>query len=220
MNILIKRVPMHILCLAIGLVIAVAVLRYFIKRDNVSSKRKKVLKFIFEYADSARSASILALVIVTFIVQTFAIPTGSMIPTLNIGNHLMVNKFIYYFKKPRRGDVIVFVYPVNPKKDFIKRLVGLPGETIEIKDGSVFINGEELRAQELKAPQAIAERYYYNEGMYGEGVIKIPDNAYFVMGDNTKNSKDSRFWGFVPKKNLLGKAFFVYWPLTKMRMIR
>jgi len=215
MNILIKRVPMHILYLAIGLIIAVAVLRYFIKREKASSKLKKALKFIFEYADSARSASIFALIIVTLIVQTFKIPTGSMIPTLNIGNHLMVNKFIYYFKKPRRGDILVFVYPVNPKKDFIKRLIGLPGETIQIKDGSVFINGEEL-----KAPQVIAERYYYNEGMYGEGMIKIPDNAYFVMGDNTRNSKDSRFWGFVPKKNLLGKAFFVYWPLIKMRVIR
>ena len=206
---------MHILCLAIGLIIASAVLKYFIKRDKGSCLCKKALKFIFEYVDSARSASILALVIVTIIVQTFGIPTGSMIPTLNIGNHLMVNKFIYYFRKPERGDVMVFVYPVNPKKDFIKRLVGLPGETIQIKDGSVFINGEELRA-----PQTIAERYYYNEGMYGEGLIKIPDNTYFVMGDNTKNSKDSRFWGFVPKKNLLGKAFFVYWPLTRMRRIR
>ena len=215
MNILIKRVPVHILYLAIGLIIAVAVLRYFIKREKVSSKLKKVLKFIFEYADSARSASIFALIIVTLIVQTFKIPTGSMIPTLNIGNHIMVNKLIYYFRKPKRWDVIVFVYPVNPKKDFIKRLVGLPGETIQIKDGSVFINGEKL-----KAPKTIAERHYYNEGMYGEGLIKIPDNTYFVMGDNTKNSKDSRFWGFVPKKNLLGKAFFVYWPLTRMRIIR
>jgi len=215
MNILIKRVPMYIFYLAIGLIIASAVLRYFIKKEKGSSKRGKALKFIFEYADSARSASILALIIVTLIVQTFKIPTGSMIPTLNIGDHLMVNKFIYYFTKPKRGDVIVFVYPVNPKKDFIKRLIGLPGETIQIKDGSVFINGEEL-----KIPKAIAERYYYNEGMYGEGLIKIPDNTYFVMGDNTINSKDSRFWGFVPKKNLLGKAFFVYWPLTKMRIIR
>ncbi len=215
MNILIKKVPMHIFYLAIGLIVAIIVLRYFIKRDKVSSKRKKAFKVIFEYVDSARSASILALIIVTLIVQTFAIPTGSMIPTLNIGNHLMVNKFIYYFAKPKRGDVIVFVYPVNSKKNFIKRLIGLPGETIEIKDGSVFINGEKL-----KAPKTIAERHYYNEGMYGEGVIKIPANTYFVMGDNTKNSKDSRFWGFVPKKNLLGRAFFIYWPLTKMRIIR
>ncbi len=215
MNILIKRVPMHILYLAIGLIIASAVLKYFIKRDKGSSKHRKVLKFIFEYVDSARSASIFALIIVTLIIQTFKIPTGSMIPTLNIGNHIMVNKFVYYFTKPKRGDIIVFVYPVNPKKDFIKRLVGFPGETIQIKDGSVFINKKELRA-----PQAITERYYYNEGMYGEGLIKIPDDAYFVMGDNTKNSKDSRFWGFVPKKNLLGKAFFVYWPLTKMRITR
>ena len=215
MNILIKRVPMHILCLAVGLVIVVIVLRYFIKREKTSSKGKKALKFIFEYVDSARSASIFALIIVTLIIQTFKIPTGSMIPTLNIGNHIMVNKFIYYFTKPKRGDIIVFVYPANPKKDFIKRLIGLPGETIQIKDGSVFINGEEL-----KSLQTITERYYYNEGMYGEGLIKIPDNTYFVMGDNTRNSKDSRFWGFVPKKNLLGKAFFVYWPLIKMRMIR
>ncbi|MCK4401288.1 signal peptidase I [bacterium] len=206
---------MHILYLAIGLIIASAVLKYFIKRDKGSSKHRKVLKFIFEYVDSARSASIFALIIVTLIIQTFKIPTGSMIPTLNIGNHIMVNKFVYYFTKPKRGDIIVFVYPVNPKKDFIKRLVGFPGETIQIKDGSVFINKKELRA-----PQAITERYYYNEGMYGEGLIKIPDDAYFVMGDNTKNSKDSRFWGFVPKKNLLGKAFFVYWPLTKMRITR
>ena len=216
MNMLIKKMPMQIFYLAIGLIIASAVLKYFIKRDKGSSKRKKALKFIFEYVDSARSASILALIIVTLIIQTFKIPTGSMIPTLNIGNHIMVNKFIYYFTEPKRGDVIVFVYPVDHKKDFIKRLIGLPGETIEIKDGSVFINGEKL-----KSPKTIVgQRYYYNEGMYGEGAIKIPDNAYFVMGDNTKNSKDSRYFGFVPKKNLLGRAFFVYWPLTKMRVIR
>jgi len=207
---------MHIFYLAIGLIIAVIILRYFIKREKASSKRRKGLVFIFEYVDSARSASILALIIVTLIIQTFKIPTGSMIPTLNIGNHIMVNKFIYYFTEPKRGDVIVFVYPVDPKKDFIKRLIGLSGETIEIKDGSVFINGEKL-----KFPKTIVgQRYYYNEGMYGEGVIKIPDNAYFAMGDNTKNSSDSRFWGFVPKKNLLGRAFFVYWPLMRMRVIR
>ncbi|MCK5594776.1 signal peptidase I [bacterium] len=205
---------MHIFYLAIGLIAAVIILRYFIKREKGNSKRKKALEFIFEYVDSARSASILALIIVTFIVQTFAIPTGSMIPALNVGNHIMVNKFIYYFTKPKRGDVIVFVYPVNPKKNFIKRLIGLPMETIEIKNGSVFINGEKLNIPK------IAERYYYNEGMYGEGVIKIPDDAYFVMGDNTKSSSDSRFWGFVPKKNLLGRAFFVHWPLIKMRVIR
>ena len=216
MNILIKKVPMHIFYLAIGLIIAVIILRYFIKREKATSKCRKGLVSIFEYVDSARSASILALIIVTLIVQTFKIPTGSMIPTLNVGNHIMVNKFIYYFTKPKRGDVIVFVYPVDPKKDFIKRLIGLPGETIEIKDGSVFVNGEKL-----KFPKTIVgQRYYYNEGMYGEGAIKIPDNAYFVMGDNTKNSKDSRYFGFVPKKNLLGRAFFVYWPLTKMRVIR
>lgn len=197
-----------------------------LRPDGYVARRKK--SALREWAESIIIALILALVIRAFIVQAFKIPSGSMRPTLVEGDIILVNKFLYGAKipftdlrlpkvrDPNRGDCIVFIYPENPKKDFIKRLVGLPGEVVEIRRGTIFINGKPV----LKLP--LSQFYYQNKGdLAQEGqAIVVPEDNYFVLGDNSGSSQDSRFWGFVPKKNILGKAILIYWPLKRIRLIK
>jgi signal peptidase I len=191
----------------------------------MSLKKKSVLR---DWAESIIVAFLLAMVIRAFVVQAFKIPTGSMRMTLVEGDLILVNKFIYGAKvpftnyrlnalrAPKRGDVVVFIYPEDRKKNFIKRLVGLPGETVELKGGSIYIN--DLPAQEPIFNQI----YYYNRGEFGsEGQkIVVPKDSYFVLGDNSASSKDSRYWGFVPKDDLLGQAMIIYWPVQRLRVIK
>lgn len=162
-----------------------------------------------EWAQSIAIALILTLIIRAYVVQAFKIPSGSMRPTLIEGDKLFVNKFIYRFKLPERGDIIVFKYPEDPKKDFIKRLVAFEGETVELRDGKIIVNGVAL-----DDTQTFKKFYYYNHDPYGgpNEKILVPDDSYYVLGDNSANSTDSRFWGFVPKKNVIGKAIFRWWP--------
>ncbi len=181
-----------------------------------------------DWVESIIVAFLLAVVIRAFIVQAFKIPTGSMRPTLLEGDLILVNKFIYGAKIPftqlrlpsfaplKRGDVVVFIYPEDRKKDFIKRLIAFPGEALEIKNGTIYINDKPL------LDQVFSQRYYYNRGdLAGEGKkIIIPKDNYFVLGDNSASSKDSRYWGFVPRKNIIGKAMLIYWPLNRLRIIR
>ncbi|MBU0547710.1 MAG: signal peptidase I [Candidatus Omnitrophica bacterium] len=191
----------------------------------MSLKKKSVLR---DWVESIIIAFLLAMVIRTFVVQAFKIPTGSMRMTLREGDLILVNKFIYGAKvpflnfylpalrEPKRGDVIVFVYPEDKKKDFIKRLVGLPGETVEIKGGSIYINDQPAEEPIFK------QIYYYNRGDFsaeGQKII-VPKDSYFVLGDNSTSSKDSRYWGFVPKDNLLGQAMVIYWPLHRIMVIK
>ena len=166
---------------------------------------KKVLK---GWLKDIAIAVILALFIRTFIVQAFKIPSGSMIPTLLIGDHILVCKFYYKLFKPKRGDIIVFKYPQDTHKDFIKRVIGLPGEVIMIKNKKVYINGKPL-----DEPYVV---YSKNPSFYlpmrdNFGPVKIPKDSYFMMGDNRDKSLDSRFWGFLPKDLILGKALIIYW---------
>jgi signal peptidase I len=177
----------------------------------------KMRYFMKEWVEPVIIAAVLALIIRTFIVQAFKIPTGSMRPTLIEGDRILVNKFIYKFKQPERGDVIVFVSPEDKKKDFIKRLVGLSGEEIQISNGTLLADGKAVDSDSV-----IKERYYYNRGDFGaEGRnVIVPDDAYYVLGDNSISSRDSRYWGFMPKKYLIGKAFLIYWPITRIRLIR
>ena len=179
--------------------------------------REELIREVKEWANSIIVALILTLIIRTFVVQAFKIPSGSMRPTLLEGDKLFVNKYIYRFDPPHRGDIIVFKYPVDMKKDFIKRLVGLPGETVEIRDGKITVDG-----QVLTDPASFGKFYYYNHDPYGgpDEKVHVPENAYFVLGDNSANSQDSRFWGFVPKKNILGKAVFRWWPPKRIGPIR
>lgn len=179
-------------------------------------KTKKKKSQIREWTEGIIIAFIIAMGIRTFIVQAFRIPTGSMHPTLKVSDRILVNKFSYgqrsFLKfEPKRGDIIVFVYPENPKKDYIKRLIALGGERVLIKNGEIYINGKRL-----EAPTNITSRYYYSTGYFGNQEVIVPEGNFFVLGDNSANSKDSRYWGFVPKKNLIGHAFFIYWPLIRL----
>ncbi len=162
-----------------------------------------------EWAQSIAIALLLTLVIRTYVVQAFKIPSGSMRPTLMEGDKLFVNKFIYRFHPPQRGDILVFKYPGDRKKDFIKRLVAREGETVELKDGKILVDGKIL-----DDPKSFRKFYYYNHDPFGgpNEKIKVPQDSLYVLGDNSANSTDSRFWGFVPKKNVLGKAIFRWWP--------
>jgi len=181
---------------------------------KMNDKMRYLMK---EWVEPIIIAVILALIIRAFIVQAFKIPTGSMRPTLMEGDRLLVNKFIYRFKEPERGDIIVFSSPEDIKKDFIKRLVGLPGEDIEISNGTILVNGKATDKDSV-----MRERYYYNRGDFGredEGV-RIPDDAFYVLGDNSISSRDSRYWGFMPKKYLKGKAFLIYWPPSRISILK
>ncbi|MDP2921668.1 MAG: signal peptidase I [Candidatus Omnitrophota bacterium] len=177
----------------------------------------KMRYLVKEWVEPIIIAVILALIIRTFVVQAFKIPTGSMRMTLVEGDRILVNKFIYRFKQPERGDVIVFISPEDKKKDFIKRLVGLPGETIQISNGAILINNNPIEKD-----SKLSQWHYYNRGDFGvEGEnVTIPKDAYFVLGDNSVSSRDSRYWGFMPKKYLLGKAMLIYWPPNRIRIIK
>jgi signal peptidase I len=187
--------------------------------------RKSTLR---EYFESIVIAVVFALFIRTFVVQAFKIPTGSMEENLLIGDHLLVNKFVFGptlgsiervllpTRDIRRGDVVVFKYPEEPERDFIKRVIGLPGETLEVNERSVLINGsplEEPYAHFLRPVSDLSEFHevtaYDVRQRYGP--VTVPPNEYFVMGDNRDNSQDSRFWGFLRRDYIKGRALVIYW---------
>jgi signal peptidase I len=178
-----------------------------------------------EYFESIVIAVIMALFIRTFVVQAFKIPTGSMEPNLLIGDHLLVNKFVFgpgSFERAilpthdvRRGDVVVFKYPEDPERDFIKRVIGLPGETLELKGRKIHINGkpiDEPYAHYLPRPSGEGLHESTSDDVRNAyGPVVVPPDAYFVMGDNRDNSQDSRYWGFLPRDLVKGRALFIYW---------
>ncbi|MDP2905560.1 MAG: signal peptidase I [Candidatus Omnitrophota bacterium] len=194
-------------------------------REPTVLSKKSVLR---EWLEAALVALVLAGFIRTFVVQAFKIPSGSMRTTLLEGDLILVNKFIYGAKVPftdlrlpkarglNRGDVVVFIYPEDRTKDFIKRLVAFPGETVEIKNGTIYINNKPL------LDPVFNQKFYYNRGdLAQEGSkITVPAGDYFVLGDNSASSKDSRYWGFVPGRNILGKAMIIYWPPQRIRIIK
>ncbi|MBI4666515.1 MAG: signal peptidase I [Nitrospinae bacterium] len=160
-----------------------------------------------EYAKAIVVAVFLAVVIRTFVAQAFKIPSESMVSTLLVGDHLLVNKLLYRFEKPQRGDIIVFRYPMEPDRDFVKRAIGLPGETVEMKGNTVYVNGEAL-----VEPYAIYEQNPLAAGDdYHFGPVTVPDGHLFMMGDNRNNSQDSRYWGMLDMNLIHGKAFIIHW---------
>ncbi len=168
---------------------------------------KSVLR---EYAEALIIAVLLALVIRTFVVQAFKIPSGSMLPTLQIGDHILVNKFVYYFTPLKRGDIIVFKFPQDETRDFIKRVIGLPGETLEVRGKQVLINGAALAE-----PYAVhADGPIPRAGDRAHlGPLVIPPGQLFMMGDNRDHSMDSRVWGFLDERKIKGRAFIVYFSI-------
>ena len=179
--------------------------------------KKRILK---EYVEPVLMAVLIALFVRTFVVQAFKIPSGSMEPTLLVGDYLLVNKSIYgikipftetklfEFKKPQRGDVIVFVFPLDPSKDFVKRVIGMEGEKVEIIDSRIYINDKQIAdpwGHFAKIGSAA-----YRQSVENFGPVIVPEKSLFVLGDNRNNSEDSRFWGFLRTNAVLGKAFVIY----------
>ena len=184
-------------------------------------KRKSVVR---EYAEAIFIAILLALVIRTLIIQAFTIPSGSMMDTLLVGDYILVNKFLYgpelpltelhlpALRDPRRGDIIVFKYPQDEKRDFIKRIVATPGERVQIRGHQVLVNGKPLAESYTKfADSGVRGGEAYCGYAYGCEPTIVPPDSYFVMGDNRDNSQDSRYWGFVKRDKIKGKAFLIYW---------
>ena len=191
----------------------------------MSTFKKSVVR---EYFESIVIAVILALFIRTFVVQAFKIPTGSMEPNLLIGDHLLVNKFVFGpvptrlgrlllpVKDVSRDDVIVFKYPEDPERDFIKRIIGLPGDTVQVRAKKVLINGQPLNEPFVRYEQPPPASPQHGEVTSFDvrdeyGPVTVPAGKYFVMGDNRDNSEDSRYWGFLPREFIRGRAWLIYW---------
>jgi len=190
-------------------------------KEKIKNKGKLKSK-VHEYAEAIIIAILIAVVVRTFIVQAFKIPSRSMLPTLLVGDHILVNKFIYGAKvpvlrktiisitNPQRGDIVVFIYPNDRDKDYIKRVIGVSGDKIEIKNKIIFINGKQysdaygIYSDNVTYPGSMQPRDNF-------GPVTVPAESLFVMGDNRDESADSRFWGFVDLKDVEGKAFIIYW---------
>lgn len=198
-------------------------------RSSVARGRKSIVQ---EYAEVLLLAFLLTVFIRSFVVQAFRIPSGSMENTLLVGDFLFVNKFLYGarvpltdmslpgIRDPRRGDIMVFKYPDDPTKDFIKRLVGQPGDTLEIRDKVVWINGRPLDEPYVRfMSDRIRPRGWEEPNIFPAhagnkdnfGPVIVPAGKYFMMGDNRDNSSDSRYWGFLDRELIKGKAILIYW---------
>lgn len=177
---------------------------------------------VWEYIKAIGTALVLALVIRAYVVQAFKIPSGSMIPTLLIGDHILVNKFVFgtklplsdkrvlSIKRPERGDVVVFKYPEDRSKDFIKRVVGVEGDVVEEKNKEIFVNGKRVNEPFIQHTDNSVHTGVM-EPRDNFGPYLVPKDKLFVMGDNRDQSYDSRYWGYVDMKDLRGKAFVIYW---------
>jgi len=194
-----------------------------IDNDDIRKKKKSGLR---ENIEAILVAIVLALFIRTFVIQAFKIPSGSMKQTLLVGDHILVNKFIYGVKipflqttiipitNPKRGDIVVFKFPEDPSKDFIKRVIGIAGDKVEIRDKIVYVNNKPLNhdhgihTDSYDLPASVQPRDNF-------GPVIVPPHKLFVMGDNRDQSYDSRFWGFVDLKAVKGKALMIYWSWDK-----
>ena len=191
-------------------------------KDDKSKTNEKIKSKTKEYVESIIIAILIALFIRTFIICAYKIPSRSMVPTLLVGDHILVNKFLYGvkipllrntiipFREPKRGEIIVFIFPNDRSKDFIKRVIGVGGDKIEIRNKKIFINGKEysdshgIYSDNIIYPATMQPRDNF-------GPVTVPKDSIFVMGDNRDESLDSRFWGFVNLKDVEGKAFIIYW---------
>ena len=158
-------------------------------------------------------AFILAMIIRTFVVQAFWIPSGSMIPTLEIQDRVLVAKFWNLFFEPKRGSLYVFKYPLDRDRDFVKRVIGVPGDLVDIKNGIVYINGEPTEEPYVKNHDRYSMRA---NNIFPKVPFTVPEDKYFMLGDNRSNSQDSRYWGFASIEDMRGPVFFRYWPPSRI----
>lgn len=164
-----------------------------------------------ELIETVGSAVIIAAFIMIFIARAYTVNGESMMPTLHHGERLLVDKISYRFVEPSRGEIVVFKYPADPSEQFIKRVIGVPGDTVAVLQGTVYVNNQPLVEDYISAPARI-----------GFAPQVVPENTYFVLGDNRNNSEDSRFSrvGFVPRELIVGRAVWRYWPLTRINIMR
>ncbi len=208
-----------LLTLTVGLLAAAIALRLLLRVSRVEWIGK-LLKGILGYVDVGLSALVIALVIRSFIIEPFKIPSSSMEDTLLIGDHLFVNRFIYgmriphttsrplAIRKPERGDIVVFVPPHQRRKDFIKRVIGTPGDEIEMREGKVYVNGKPIDEPYVVYKEAYSRRLTAGRDDMPKRVV--PPNRYFLLGDNRDRSEDSRIWGYAQIEDIKGKAMFIY----------
>ncbi len=178
-------------------------------REEQLPKHRREKSNLAEFLEIVIIAIVLAAIIRIFLFEPFYIPSSSMENTLQIGDRIIVNKLVYDFKDPQRGDIIVFHYPLDPSNDFVKRIVGISGDIIEVHDGHLYRNNEEL------SEEYIAESYI--NGSYGP--VQVPEGYYFCMGDNRNNSDDSRSWGFLAEDLIIGRTDVIYWPLDRLQLV-
>lgn len=181
------------------------------KRPDTDKKNSWQSELI-QWAVVIIGAVILAVLINSFVIVNAQIPSGSMENTIMTGDRVFGNRLAYAFSDPERFDIIIFKYPDDESQLFIKRIIGLPGETVEIRDGNIYINGSDTPLEDVETKEPM-------EGSFGP--YTVPEDCYFVMGDNRNNSRDSRYWEhtFVSRDEILGKAVFRYWPLNKMKFL-
>jgi len=203
--------------------------------ENTNSRTAKRKSVAREYTEAILIALLLALFIRTFFVQAFKIPSGSMKETLLIGDHILVSKFaygthipneipflniklfddiIFFPKQPERGDIIVFKYPKDEKRDFIKRVIGVPGDLLEVRHQKVFINGKPYEDRHARHTESPSDSSLVPRDDFGP--VLVPDNHLFMMGDNRENSQDSRYWGFLDINKVRGKALMIYWSWNQL----
>ena len=183
------------------------------RAQNRDSEKQSVQKTENPWVEGFKTIGLsifLAIGIRSFVAEARYIPSGSMEPTLQINDRLIIDKISYNFRQPQRGDIVVFspteaLKQQNFKDAFIKRVIGLPGETVEVKGGRVYVNGQVLR-----------EQYIEEEAEYSYGPVTVPEDNYLVLGDNRNNSYDSHYWGFVPRNNIIGRAIVRFWPLDRV----
>jgi len=183
----------------------------FESNNEISSPEKGNRPFYREIIESVAIAVLLAVVIRLFILEPFYIPSGSMEPALRENDRIIVSKLNYHFQEPKRGDVVVFKYPLDPKRNFVKRLIAVGGETVAVKNSVLYINGQPVPEDYLPKGLRINENY---------GPVEVPNGSYFMMGDNRNNSDDSRKWGFLPEELIVGKAVVLYWPPGRAGVVR
>lgn len=242
-----------------------AVYGFFHGQKADAKKQEKIKKADLEWSNTVYFAGFVAAFVMFFFIQAFKIPSASMHNTLLEGDHLFVNKAVYGFRIPltnirfgqfeeiKPGDIIVFRFPAKDRqqqncggsqygKDFVKRVIAMPGDTVQVINGRPWVNGKELPQQDYELYEDIERTPYFEEedkaryqqvweghqldnylGLYlrdSFGPVTVPENTYFVMGDNRDNSCDSRFWGPVPRENIKGKAWFIHWPFSRIRWIK
>lgn len=247
-------------------VLGISAYGFFSAKKADKEKQEKIIKSDLDWSNTVYFAGFVASIVMFFFIQAFKIPSASMRYTLVEGDHLFVNKAVYGFRVPftnirfgqfkdiQRGDIIIFEFPAKDRtqvncgdqsqygRDFVKRVIGLPGEIVEVKNGRPWVNGKELPAQDYEVyenlprvsddgnddpelyqeiwQEHLLDNYLGIELRDKFGPVVVPENTYFVMGDNRDNSCDSRFWGPVPRENIKGKAWFIYWPLQKISLIK